>query len=94
MKTLNLEYSPKERFSKIVKIIAEGVVSLIKSYATLNSFISPRLGIIFQEMKESKKMKSCKISCSSSQADVDNTPESYYVEPCVKIKCLSQELSR
>ena len=91
---MNLGYSSKERLDKVVDILAEGVVSLIKSYATLGSTLSSRLGIAFQQMTERKKMKSCIISCSSSQADVEDTPESYHIEPCAKIKSLTQELSR
>ncbi|MCX5695975.1 MAG: hypothetical protein NTW18_04885 [Candidatus Omnitrophica bacterium] len=98
MKTLNLEYSTKERFGKIVDIIAEGVVRLIQYKARLFQNVREWLGEVFQRMLEDKSVTSCTIASSISEIDIlkgkRRKEDFYYREPIGKIHSFTLTIIR
>jgi len=90
---MNWEYSPRERFDKIVEILAEGTLSLIKKRAQVTAqFVSEAFEYLFPRIS---KMKS-KDSYSFTSAVVNGVPVkgpvSPHLEPSAKIQIRTIEI--
>jgi len=94
---LNLEYSPKERFNKIVDIVADGVIRLIQYNAKFFQDMRNRLAEDLSRMSKDKSIKSCSISSSILWADIPKGMKKrdfYYRELSGKVRSLTQTISR
>jgi hypothetical protein len=62
---MNLEYSPKEKYNKIVEILTEGVIKLVRERMRFFVGVSERLVGIRDTMIEDRQIISCSVaSCA------------------------------
>lgn len=93
---MELELNAKERFSRIVEIIAEGAIALLKETSSLSAIALGRLGKMFHRVEKGNLTAAQRISVSSSETEVDNMPASYYLPECqqhIKTKYVSYALT-
>ncbi|MCK9614985.1 MAG: hypothetical protein M0R48_05720 [Candidatus Omnitrophica bacterium] len=95
---MNLEYSPKERYNKIVEILAEGVISLIRYRLRLSAMLhkgmNECLSRIMDIMSKDKSVKSCAISGYFVEATIEKNKQKRYIEPFGKVYSFSQMITR
>ncbi|MFA5146966.1 MAG: hypothetical protein WC515_06320 [Candidatus Omnitrophota bacterium] len=93
-----LDYSPKERFDKIVEILAEGTINLIRYKAklslTMRQSMQEWLGKVMGIMAKNKFIKSCTITTSFAETNIEKNRQRRYVEPTGKTYSLSQTIVR
>ena len=92
-----LDYSSKERFDKIVEILAEGTINLIRYKAklslTMRQSMQEWLEKVMKTMSKDKSIKSCTISMSLSEAPIEKNKQRRYAEPFGNIYSLSQTIT-
>lgn len=93
-----LELSAKERFSKIVEILAEGTLNLIKYKARLSSTMRKTMQAylrkVIQMTSKDKVIKSQTIGGSFAEVNIEKNKQRRYVEPVGKIYSFSQTITR
>ena len=71
---LNLELSGKERLNKIVEILAEGVLNLVRHEQRISAFLHQRMrewmSKVFTDSRNKKSFKSCSMTISYGEVTV------------------------